>query len=142
SREGLFLELIAEAFRRLQAETRGRKHHASALERFLFEAEQGFEVDPELLRTFYLLIFDRRWHHPSLERQLGEAYRFRTQRLAAGLERGGAAIRGAELETLVVALAAPLDGLYVRRLIDLEGTKLRRAFRLLGELIGDRLRDP
>jgi AcrR family transcriptional regulator len=140
SREGLFLELIAEAFRRLQAETRGRKRHASALERFLFEAETGFEVDPELLRTFYLLIFDRSWHDPELERQLREAYRFRTQRLVAGFERDGAAIHGKDLETLVIVLAAALDGLYVRRLIDLEGARLRRAFRLLGDLVEGRLR--
>ncbi len=140
SREGLFLELIAEAFRRLQAETRGRRRHASALDRFLSEAERGFEVDPELLRMFYLLIFDRSWQHPELKRQLREAYRFRTQRLAAGFERDGAKLRGQELETLVVVLAAALDGLYVRRIIDLEGAKLHRAFRLLGELVGARLR--
>ena len=140
SREGLFLELIAEAFRRLQAETRGRKRHSSALDRFLFEAETGFEVDPELLRMFYLLIFDRSWHHPELKRQLRDAYRFRTDRLVAGFERDGATIRGVELETLVVVLAAALDGLYVRRLIDLEGAPLRRAFRFLGDLVGSRLR--
>ncbi|MGH7805022.1 MAG: TetR/AcrR family transcriptional regulator [Candidatus Binatia bacterium] len=140
SREGLFLELIAEAFRRMQAETRGRKRHASALDRFLFEAERGFEVDPELLRTFYLLIFDRSWQHPELKRQLREAYRFRTQRLAAGFERDGTALPDKELETLVIVLAAALDGLYVRRIIDLEGAKLHRAFRLLGDLVESRLR--
>lgn len=140
SRDGLFLHLIAESLRRLQHEGRGGRRPASALDRFLFEAETGFRGDPELLRMFYLLIFDRGWSRPELKRLLDEAYRYRTDRLAAALARDGLRLRSGDADTLAVVLVAALDGLYARRLIDLDDGRLRKAFRMIAQLVAGRPR--
>jgi hypothetical protein len=71
---------------------------------------------------------------------LREAYRFRTDRYAAGLRRENPALSPRAAETLAVVLAAALDGLYARRLVDLDPARLRRAFRLLRELIAPHAR--
>jgi AcrR family transcriptional regulator len=134
SRDGLFLQLIAESLRSLQRGRDGRRQFASALDRFLHEAERGFRGDPELLRMFYLLVFDRSWSRPELKRLLREAYRFRTRRLAAGLADDGLRAPRADLEALAIVIAAAFDGLYARSLIDLRGTRLKRAFRMVGDL--------
>ena len=134
SRDGLFLQLIAESLRSLQRGGDGRRQFASVLDRFLHEAERGFRGDPELLRMFYLLVFDRSWSRPELKRLLREAYRFRTRRLAAGLADDGLRAPRADLEALAIVIAAAFDGLYARSLIDLRGARLKRAFRMLGDL--------
>lgn len=139
SRDGLFLHLIAESLRRLQPDGKGA-HGRSSLDRFLLEAEAGFHGDPNLLRMFYLLVFDRSWNRPELKRLLREAYRFRTRRLAAGLAKDAGGVSPEEAEMLAVVLAAALDGLYARHLIDLRGERLRKAFRTIADLIGARLR--
>ena len=134
SRDGLFLHLIAESLRSLQRGGDGRRQFASVLDRFLHEAERGFRGDPELLRMFYLLVFDRSWSRPELKRLLREAYRFRTRRLTAGLADDGLRAPRADLEALAIVIAAAFDGLYARSLIDLRGARLKRAFRMLGDL--------
>lgn len=134
SRDGLFLHLIAESLRSLQRARNGRRSGGSALDRFLHEAETGFRGDPELLRMFYLLIFDRSWSRPELRRLLREAYRFRTRRLAAGLNEDRLRPPRADHEALAIVIAAAFDGLYARSLIDLRGARLKRAFRMLGDL--------
>lgn len=136
SRDGLFLHLIAESLRALQRRGDGhRQRFATALDRFLDEARRGFRGDPELLRMFYLLVFDRSWSRPELGRLLREAYRFRTRRLADGLLDDGLAAPRGDTESLAVVLAAAFDGLYARSLIDLRGARLRRAFGTLRELV-------
>jgi AcrR family transcriptional regulator len=134
SRDGLFLHLIAESLRTLQRGRNGRRRFGSALDRFLHEAETGFRGDPELLRMFYLLVFDRSWSRPELKRLLREAYRFRTRRLAAGLADDGLRAPRADVEALAIVIAAAFDGLYARSLIDLRGARLKRAFRMVGDL--------
>jgi AcrR family transcriptional regulator len=131
SRDGLFLHLIAESLRSLQRGRDVRRRFASSLDRFLDEAERGFRADPELLRMFYLLIFDRGWSRPELQRLLREAYRFRTRRIAAGLAADGVRVPGGDHETLAVVLAAAFDGLYARSLIDLGPARMKKALRLL-----------
>jgi TetR/AcrR family transcriptional regulator, regulator of biofilm formation and stress response len=132
SRDGLFLHLIAESLRGLQRRGDGRYRYTSSLDRFLHEAEAGFRADPELLRMFYRLIFDRSWSRPELKKLLREAYRFRTGRLAAGLREDG--VRG-DPEALAIVVAAAFDGLYARSLIDLGPGRLRRAFRTIQALV-------
>ncbi len=139
SRDGLFLQLIAESLRDLQREQRVRRPARSALDRFLVEAEAGFDADPELLRMFYLLVFDRSSRRPELQRMLREAYRFRTNRLATGLEDDRTGLPRAQLRTLAIVLAAAFDGLYARSLIDLDRGDLKRAFRVLRELAAQQL---
>ena len=134
SRDDLFLHLIAESLRSLQRGRDGRRRFGSALDRFLYEAERGFRVDPELLRMFYLLVFDRSWHRPELQRLLREAYRFRTRRIASGLAEDGVRVRSGDSETLAVILAAAFDGLYARSLIDLGGTRMKKALRMLRDM--------
>jgi AcrR family transcriptional regulator len=139
SRDGLFLHLIAESLRVLQRRGNGhRQRFATALDRFLDEAQRGFRGDPELLRMFFLLIFDRSWSRPELGRLLREAYRFRTRRLKDGLLDDGLTGPGGDVETLAVVLAAAFDGLYARSLIDLRGARLRRAFGMLRDLVAVR----
>ena len=134
SRDGLFLQLIAESLRSLQRGRDGRRRFPSALDRFLYEAERGFRVDPELLRMFYLLVFDRSWHRPELQQMLREAYRFRTRRIAAGLADDGVRVRGGDPELLAVVLAAAFDGLYARSLIDLGAPRMKKALGMLREM--------
>jgi AcrR family transcriptional regulator len=140
SRDGLFLQLIGESIRRLQPGGRTGADHKPALERFLVEAEAGFRGDPNLLRMFYLLVFDRSWNRPELKRLLHEAYRFRTQRLAAALSRDRMRVTSAEAEMMAIVLVAALDGLYARHLIDLRGARLKQAFRTITDLVGSRIR--
>lgn len=134
SRDGLFLQLIAESLRSLQRGRDERRRFASALERFLDEAERGFRADPELLRMFYLLIFDRGWNRPELRRLLRDAYRYRTRRMAAGLAADGSRIATRDRETLAIVLAAVFDGLYARSLIDLQPAEMKKALRLVGRM--------
>jgi len=137
-----FEALSVDAVARAAGVTRSSVYHqfhsrdgfASVLDRFLHEAERGFRGDPELLRMFYLLVFDRSWSRPELKRLLREAYRFRTRRLAAGLADDGLRAPRADLEALAIVIAAAFDGLYARSLIDLRGARLKRAFRMLGDL--------
>ncbi|MGH7857679.1 MAG: TetR/AcrR family transcriptional regulator [Candidatus Binatia bacterium] len=137
SRDEFLLHLIAESLRSLQ---RGGKHRAggSALERFLDEAEAGFRGDPNLLRMFYQLVFDRGAHGPAVDRLLREAYRFRTSRLAAGLRKDAVGRTDEEAEVLAVVLVATLDGLYARRLIDLGGARLNKALTVIAALVAGR----
>jgi hypothetical protein len=83
---------------------------------------------------FYLLVFDRSWSRPEPKRLLREAYRFRTRRLAAGLADDGLRAPRADVEALAIVIAAAFDGLYARSLIDLRGARLKRAFRMVGDL--------
>jgi len=131
SRDGLFLHLIAESLRSLQRSGDGHRPFASSLDRFLNEAERGFRADPELLRMFYLLIFDRGWSRPELQRLLREAYRFRTRRMAAGLAADRLKVPSGDHEILAVVLAAAFDGLYARSLIDLGPARMKKALALL-----------
>jgi len=142
SRDGLFLHLIAESLRSLQRGGDGRQRFGSALDRFLNEAERGFRADPELLRMFYLLIFDRGWNRPELQRLLREAYRFRTRRMAAGLAADGLKVPGRDHEILAVVLAAAFDGLYARSLIDLGPTRMKKALSLLRQMAAALSRPP
>ncbi|MGH7819103.1 MAG: TetR/AcrR family transcriptional regulator [Candidatus Binatia bacterium] len=138
SREEFLLHLIAESLRSLQRSRRKPRGAASTRGRFLDEAEAGFRGDPNLLRMFYQLVFDRSAHRPAVDRLLREAYRFRTRRLAAGLEKDGVGSSPQEAEILAVVLVAALDGLYARRLIDLQGGRLRKALATLSELVSRR----
>ena len=135
SRDGLFLHLIADSLRSLQQGRDVRRRFPSALDRFLDEAERGFRADPELVRMFYLLIFDRGWSRPEVRRLLREAYRFRTRRMAAGLAADMPRISARDRETLSIVLAAVFDGLYARSLIDLGPTRTKSALGLVGRMV-------
>jgi len=141
SRDGLFLHLIAESLRALQRRGDGRRQRfATTLDRFLDEAQRGFRGDPEVLRMFYLLVFDRSWSRPELRRLLRDAYEFRTRRLAAGLAADDLRVPRGDRRTLAVVLAAAFDGLYARSLIDLRGRSLKRAFDMIRDLVASQPR--
>ena len=137
-RDEFLLHLIAESLRRLQRRD-PRSAPRSAVRRFLAEAEAGFHADPNLLRMFYQLVFDRAGRRPAVDALLREAYRFRTARYAEGLRRD-APLGAREARALAIVLAAALDGLYARRLVDFDPADVRDAFRTLAALVEGRLR--
>lgn len=141
SRDGLFLEAIAESLRRSAAQRRPPvgKRRGTGFDRFLHEAESAIRADASLLRLFFRLVFDRGWNQGEMNRILRDGFRERTRRIARGLSEEGSGVPPEELELLAILLGATVDGLYAWRLIDPRGSRLGEVLALLSDLVRRRL---
>jgi AcrR family transcriptional regulator len=135
SRDGLFLTLVADSLRRVLARRRRARGASTRLQRFMNDAESAILADSELMRMFFRLTFDRRWNRAAMRRVLRDAYRRRTENIVDGLVKDRTALAAADLETVAVLIAAAIDGLYARHLIDPQGDQLRGALALLHDMV-------